>query len=102
MGKILGTNSISLERNEINIIAGNFLNIVYKTKHKCRHRGWWPRRAAMVAMYLLRRPEYYQVELYERRPDFRGAITSEDGTFPIGLKSTRGLAAIRAGVPGLE
>ena len=53
----------------------------------------------LLANYLLAR-NHYQVEIYDRRPDFRRSAASNQRTFPISLQS-RGLNAIRV-IPGLE
>jgi kynurenine 3-monooxygenase len=54
----------------------------------------------LLANYLLRRGEKYQVEIYELRDDPRVSSFSKSRTFPIAL-NYRGMSAI-AGIEGLE
>ncbi|WGV23528.1 FAD-dependent oxidoreductase [Halotia branconii] len=54
----------------------------------------------LLAHYLLRRSDKYQIDIYERRSDPRIIPFSKSRTFPISL-SARGMNALRQ-IPGLE
>ena len=54
----------------------------------------------LLAHYLLRRQEAYQIEIYDRRPDPRSVSFEKARTYPLTLNA-RGLHALRQ-VPGLE